>query len=110
MCLCNRAELFIDATPDQPVQFFAAALEQRLVGRVPDQCVLEQVGRLRSDAAHIEQFRVGQIAQRTLQILFGDRMDRMEQSTGQLAANHRANLDDSFGRSQAVQPCHQRVV
>ena len=43
------------------MQLFAAAPEQSFVGRVADQRVLEQVCRLRSNAAHVEQFRVGQM-------------------------------------------------
>jgi hypothetical protein len=86
------------------MQILAATLEQRLVGGITDQRMLELVGGIRSDTAYVDQFRVGQIAQRALQILFGDRMDRMEQSIGKLAANRCANLDDFFGRSQPVQP------
>ena len=62
----ERGKLFIDCTRYLPMQFFAAALEQGFVGGVPDQRVLERVGRLRSEAADVEQFRVGQSAQRTL--------------------------------------------
>ncbi len=32
---------------------FAPAPEQRFVGGVPNQCVLEKVGRLRGNAAHV---------------------------------------------------------
>jgi hypothetical protein len=39
-----------------------------------------------------------------------DRMDRMEESIGKLAADYRANLDYFFGRPQAIQPRHQRVM
>ncbi len=62
MRLFERGELFIDCTRYLPMQFFAAALEQCFVGGVADECVLELVGCLRSDAAYVEQFRIGQSA------------------------------------------------
>ena len=67
MGLLEGRELLVDGARDDKMQFLAAALEQRLVGRVLDQRVLELVGRVRRDAAHVEQFRVGQLAQRRLQ-------------------------------------------
>ncbi len=67
MRLLERGELFIDRTRYQPVQVFAAAFEQSFVGGIPDECVLEQVDCLRSNATNVEQFRVGQSAQRSIQ-------------------------------------------
>ncbi len=110
MGLLKRRELLIDRAGDQPMQILAAALEQSLVGRVSDQRVLELVSRVGGDAAHIKQFRVGQLAQRALQIFFGDRMDRVQQLVGELAADHGADLDDLPGRPQPIQPRHQRIM
>ncbi len=92
------------------MQFLAAALEQRFVSRVPDQRVLELVGCLGGDAAHVEQFRVGESAQGALQVRFGDRMDRVKQFVGKFAADYGADLDDFLGRPQPIQPRHQRVM
>ena len=62
---------------DNPVEFAPARLEQCFVSHVTDQCVLELVSSVRSDPAYIEQLRVGQLAQRALQIFFGYGMDRV---------------------------------
>jgi hypothetical protein len=92
------------------MQFLAAAFEQRFIGGVAYQRVLELIRRLRRDAAHIEQFGVGQSAQRALQVAFHDRMDRVEYFIGKLTANYRPNLYDLLGRPEPIQARHQRIV
>jgi hypothetical protein len=56
--------------------------------------MLELVGRVGRDAADIEQISVGQIAERALEMLIGDRMDRVKSFIGKLAAEARRR----FGR------------
>src|ERR1700758_48545 len=77
---------------DNPVEFAPARLEQRFVRRVLDQRVLERVHRLWRDSANVKQFRVGQFAQRVLEILFGNGVDRMQQLVGKFAAYYGADL------------------
>jgi hypothetical protein len=76
MGLLERREFFIDGARDSEMQILAAALEQRFVTGVADQRVLELVSRIGRGAAGIEQFRVGETAQRPLQLRFSDRMNR----------------------------------
>ena len=59
------------------MQFLAAALEQRLVSGVANQCMLELIGRVRREAARIEQFGVGQSPQMALKLAVIQRMDRV---------------------------------
>src|ERR1700692_3170361 len=74
------------------MEFAPTRLEQRLVSGVVDQRVPELVARVRRDAAHVQQFRIGQAAQRPLQLWFGDGMDRVEQRIGKVAAEYGADL------------------
>ena len=108
--LLERGEFFIDCARHQPVQILAPTLEQRLVGRIADQGVLELVGSLRRDPTHIEELRIRQAAQRALEIRLANRGDRVEQCVGKIAANHGADLRNLLGRPQPVQPRHQRIV
>src|SRR5690349_2474050 len=50
------------------MEFAPARLEQQLIGGVADQRVLELVGGFRREAPHVQQFRVGQAAQRQLKL------------------------------------------
>ena len=53
MSLFYRWEPLIDSARDDKMQFLAAAFEQRFICRVPDECVLELVGRIGRDAANV---------------------------------------------------------
>ncbi len=104
--LLEGGELLIDRSCDQPMQIFPPALEQSLISRVPDQGVLELIGGLRSNTAHIQQFDLRQSTQRILQLLFGYRMDCAQQFVREFAANYRSDLDDFLRLPQAIQPRH----
>ena len=45
-----------------------------------------------------------------LQILLGERMDRVEQFVGKFAADHSADLRHLLGRPQPIEPRHQGVM
>ena len=64
-----------------------------------DQRVLELIGRVGRDPTHVQQFRVGQVAQRTAKVLFRYRMDRVQQFIRELAPDHRRDLRDLLGRT-----------
>jgi len=53
-------EVLIERVGDPPVKFLSLAREQRLIGRVLHQGVLERVDRLRRKTALIEQLRLDQ--------------------------------------------------
>jgi hypothetical protein len=59
LSLLETRELLVDGACDDEMQLLTAALKQRFVSRVTDQCVLELIGRIRRDAADVKQFRVG---------------------------------------------------
>src|ERR1700736_3399184 len=99
MRLLDHRELLSDGTCDDEMQLLAPTLEERFVGRIADQRVLELVSRIGRDAADVKQFRVSKTAKRRLQLRFSDRMDRTEQFVGKFAADHRADLDHFLGRS-----------
>ncbi len=48
--------------------------------------MFELVSRLGSNASHVKEVRIGQCAQRLLEIVFRYRMDRTEQFVGKLPA------------------------
>ena len=100
--LLQDRKFLIDSMCHLPMKFFAPALEQRLIGGIPDQCMLELIGRLWSNASHVKQIRVCQDAQRFLEIVFCYRMDRTDQFVGEFASNNRADLGDLLGRAQPI--------
>ena len=63
--------------------------------------MLELVGRLWSNAPHIEQVRISQFAQRFLEVVFRYRMDCTDQFVRKFAADYRADLGDFLGRARA---------
>ena len=76
MGLLQRGELFIDCMSYPPVEFFTPALEQRLIGGIPDQRMLELIGGLRRNPSDLDQVRFGRAAQSTLELFFTSRKYR----------------------------------
>src|SRR5215472_17082956 len=66
MRLPQDREFFIDRTRHLPMEFFAPALEQRLIGGIPDQRMLELIGGLWRYTPNVDQFRIGRAAQGSL--------------------------------------------
>src|SRR5262245_20958534 len=58
MCVLEIREFLINCSSYQPMHFSAAALEQGLVCRITDQCMLELVGGLGRETPHMKQVRV----------------------------------------------------
>src|ERR1700682_3794354 len=102
MRILKGDKLLINGARDRPMQVPAATLEQGLVSGVANDCMLERVHSLRRDPSDVNQLRVGQSAQRAWKLFFGDRMDRMDQFVGKIAADYGADLDDFLGRAQPV--------
>src|SRR5689334_17622632 len=72
--------------------------------------MLELVGRFRGDAAHVEQSRVRQPAQRPVQVGFRYWIDRMDKLVGKFATDYGADLDEFLGGPKAIDSRHQRVM
>src|SRR5436305_11319728 len=92
------------------MEYSTADSEHRFVGGNADKCMLEVIGGVRRDATYINQFGIGRAANGALQIFVEDRMDRMQEFVGKLAADHRANLDYFFRSAQTIQAGHQRIM
>ena len=95
---------------DPQVDLLALAPEQRVVGRVADQRVLERVAGLDAEAAPVDEAGLHQLAQLALERVDRVRGDRGEQLERERAADHRGELGDFLGGAQARQPRRQRVA
>ena len=88
----------------------ARAPEQRLIGRVLDERVLERVGRLRREAPLHHHLGLHQLRQCRLECRRLQGCDGLQQIIGKRAPHGRAQLRHDFGRAEAVKARHQRVV
>ncbi len=103
-------KLFLHDLRDPGMQVLALGLEQRAVGGVLDQRVLEAVGGIGRGAAAIDQLGRNQLVQRRLQLRLGPVGDRGEQPVGELAPERGADLGDLFHGCEAVEAGEQRVM
>src|SRR5436309_12132469 len=87
--LGHRRELLGDRLCHTPMQLSPPTLEERLIGGIVDERMLELIGSLRRNAARVDQLRVGKLLKRRLQFLFGNRRDSLKQLVGELAPDHR---------------------
>ncbi len=95
---------------DAQVDLLALAAQQRIVGGVADQCVLERVAGLGAEAPPVHQARLHQLAQLAL-----ERVDRVrghggEQPEREGPPDHRGELRHFLGGAQARQARRQRVT
>ena len=108
--LDRRREVVGQHLCDLRVQRLAPRLQQRVVGGVAQQRVLEGVGRLRRQAAPEREAGFDQLVQRGLERLGRVRRQRLDQFVAELAADRGADLGDLLDRRVAVEPRHQRVA
>ena len=108
--LRGRGETARQRLGDLPVDLLALALEQRLVRRVLDESVLEQVPRLAAKALAIDELRLHQAPQLLLQRGLVVGADGRQQLEGEDAADHRRDLGHLLGRPQPVEPRGQRIA
>ena len=80
------------------MQGLARAAQQRAVGGILNQRVLEQVLGRRRHAALEDKARFDEAAQRLLQFGFGERRGRGQQLIGKIAPDCGADLRHSLGR------------
>ena len=100
-------EMRFQCRGDAPMPFLPLRAQQRAVGGVLHQRVLEQVGGMRSGAAAKQQSRIDQLSQRGLQFPLRTLRNRLDQFIGKLAAEHCADLRGLLGhRPEPVEPRH----
>ena len=88
----------------------ALGLEQALVRGVADQCVLEEIGRVRRRAAAKDQFGIDQLTHRVGELALRESSERGDGAMVEAAADDRGGLRHLFHRLQPIEPRHQRVV
>ena len=88
----------------------SGAFEQRLIRRVLDEGVLEEVRCLGWEPPLVEELRFHQLVQSPLQGVLVPRGDGVQQLIRKLAPQRRPELRHGLHRRQAIQPRHQRVV
>ena len=69
--------------------------------------MLEAVRRLRRQPLLVEELRLHQLVQPTLQGALVPGGDGLQQVIGKLAPQRRPELRQALHRRQAIQPCHQ---
>ena len=104
-----RGKVFPDRLRDLRVQHLALALEERIVGRVLHQGVLEGVDRLGACAPSKHQLGLNQALEREVELRLLDRRYRSQEFVGELPSNASTDLGDLLYRGQAVQTRHQRI-
>jgi hypothetical protein len=102
-------EALLDHAGDLAVQRLPAALQQRVIGGVLHQRVLEGVDSIRRRASTEGQSRCAQLHQGVVELSLRHRRDRRDQLIAEFAANRRPDLSDLLHRHEAIQPRHQRV-
>ena len=95
---------------DLAVDLLPGGAQQRLVGRVLDQRVLEGIGRRRRGIGGIDQIELQQPAQHQLERGAAAARDLLQQLKAKLATNHRGQLGHRLVGAQPVDAGHQRVV
>src|SRR5947209_5946283 len=110
MGVLHFRELPIDDARNDQMEFLAPALQQCLVGCVADQRMLELVNGVWRDAAHVEQFSVGELAECGSELRFRNWMYCVQQRIGKIVTEYSTNLDYFLSRPESVQPRHQRIM
>ena len=86
------------------------ALEQRLIGRILDEGVLEHVGGLGRGAALVEELGLHELMQLALQGRLVEMRHGLEQLKAKLPPKDCAQLRNAFGREEPIEPGHERVL
>jgi hypothetical protein len=103
-------ELFLHDLRDASMQVLAAGFEERAVGGVLDQRVLETVDDIGRGAPTVDKLSRDQLVEGGLQLRLGPAGDRGQQPMGKLAPERRADLGDLLDRGEAIEAGEQRVV
>jgi hypothetical protein len=92
------------------VILLAGALQQRLVSRILNQRMLEQIARARRSAALVEQLVNHELTETALQLLFLDPGQRADHVIGKLAPQNRAQLCHFTQQRRPIEPRYQRIL
>lgn len=93
------------------MQFLARLPQQRGIGDIPDQSVLEQIARVRWRAALKEEACPNEPLQLALDQRLGELSGSLHELVRELLADCRTDLGDLFrGRAEPIKPSHQRSV
>ena len=103
-------ELRFQHLGDPPMELLSLPLDQRVVQRVLEQCVLEDVTAARRPALRVQDLRLHQLGQLRLQRRLVQRRDRGEQLVAELAAERRGELGHLPLALHAVQARHHQVL
>jgi len=108
LALDTIGEILLKHRRNTGVQLLPLSAQQRAIGGVLHQRMLEEVGGMRRGAAAKQQSRVAELAQRGLQLSLIALRHRLDHVIGKLSAEHRADLGDLLGRRpEPVQACQQ---
>ena len=108
--LRSRVATVLQHVEQTGMQRDALGLEQALIGGVADQCVLEEIGRVRRRAAAKDQFGLDQLTHRFGELALRESSERGDGAMVEAAADDRRGLRHLLHRLQPIEPRHQRVV
>jgi hypothetical protein len=94
---------------DLAVQFGAPALEQRVVGRLLYERMLEDIHPVLGGTADKYQLRRNQLCERAVKLVNGERGYECQQAAAELPSYARADLRHLLHALQPIQPCHKGV-
>ena len=108
LTLSDFGELAFEGFHNTGMKRASALAQQRAIGRVLHQGVLEPVGRVRRRAPPEQQARLNETVERRSQLRLRLSRHRSQQGVGELPADRRPDLRNLFGRAEPVEPRHQR--
>ena len=110
LALGGLGELAFYGFGDPGVKHASRLAQQRAIGRVLHQRMLEQVGRVRRHALAEQQARLNETVERRAQLRLGLPRHRRQQRMRELSPDRRPDLRHLLGRAEPVEPRHQRGV
>jgi len=106
----SLGELAFKGFGDAGVKRASRLAQQRAIGSVLHQCMLEQVARLRRHALPEQQACLNETVERRSQLRLGLPRHRCQQCVGKLAADHRPDLRHLPCGAEPIETGHQRCV
>ncbi len=110
LALGDLGELAFKGFGDTGVKRASRLAQQRAIGRVLHQGMLEQVARLRRHALPEQQACLNETVERRPQLRLGLARHRRQQRMRELPPDRRPDLRHLLGRAEPVEPRHQRGV
>ena len=110
LVLGNLSELAFEGFGDASVKRASRLAQQRAIGRVLHQGMLEQISRVRRHALPEQQTGRNETVERRSQLRLRLAHHRSQQGMGKLPPDRRADLRYLLGGAEPVEPRHQRGV